>query len=110
RAISRPREPVGMALTFTFGESPNFIIDPSPNLVCIALRVSESTASPIVFSSFFSFFFTILLFINYLIIFLIDKSKLILRLDIDYIISWQERNCFVEVSLLVDRNFPAVQG
>jgi hypothetical protein len=35
-AQSRPRDPVGMALMLTFGFSPSFIIESSPNLARIA--------------------------------------------------------------------------
>ena len=56
-AISSPIDPVGIVFISTFGESPNFIMDPSPNFACIAFIVSSSIDTPTVLSSFFSFFF-----------------------------------------------------
>src|SRR3989344_151957 len=56
RAISSPMDPVGMTLISTLGESPNFIIDPSPNLVWMALRVFSRLEADSSFLSFFSFF------------------------------------------------------
>src|SRR3989344_2676410 len=119
-AQSRPTEPEGMTSTSTFGASPSFMMDSSPNFVCISRMaasmavVSAALREPTVFFSF-SFFLSLYMrgaivdngevngFCRYL-------SEPVFCLRGEYSIPGRGRKCFVKTVILVHERLCAVDG
>src|SRR3989344_5803537 len=103
-AISRPREPVGIASMPVFGRSPSFIIASSPNFVWICLSVSSMP----VFVSLIFIHRTLL--INQLQNFPGLAPEAVMSGERQYIIPVIEQQVLAELPLLVNEYFALVEG